>query len=203
MWEVWSCYCFLLAEVGWNLYTRVCSIQLIKFHSATTDKYEASTLGSQAISMTSTTHDYSLSVELEKKHVWFADSGASYHFTLYAHFLHIKKPYAGYSRVCVANGQSLAINYIVSSYVFSKPIHTTSLTLNDILYFLCITRNSLSVSKLSKDDIVVFEFLFDKCYVKSRIVHPSGRLSWLKWLVLFPTIASGVFMDIIFEYYQS
>lgn len=43
--------------------------------------------------------EYSLPVKIEKQ-AWFADSGASHHLTLDAHFMHTKKPYAGHSRVC-------------------------------------------------------------------------------------------------------
>lgn len=118
--------------------------------------------------MKATTHEYSLPKELENQ-ASFADSGASHHSTIQSSFLHNKKSYAGQSCICVANVQSLSIKCVGSSCVFSKSCFAICLTLNDILYIPCITRNLLSISKLSRDNQVVFKFIIGKFYIESHV----------------------------------
>lgn len=55
---------------------------------------------SKNIVMMAYAHEYFLPKELEKRD-WFGYLGASHHVTPNAHLLHIKKPYACHSRVCV------------------------------------------------------------------------------------------------------
>ncbi|KAI5392310.1 hypothetical protein KIW84_076916 [Lathyrus oleraceus] len=83
---------------------------------------------------------------------------SSYHLTSHARLLNTKKPYIGHSRACVANGHSLEIQCVWSSIVAYKCDSGISLTLNDVLYVPCITRNLLPVSKSSSDNQIVCEF---------------------------------------------
>lgn len=72
-------------------------------------------------------------------------------------------------RVCVANGQSLTINCVGSSYVYSHSYPSYTLALNNTFYVPCITRNMLLVSKFSKDNKVVFGFISNKCFIKTQV----------------------------------
>lgn len=109
----------------------------------------------------STLHEYSLPRDLESQ-AWFADSCASHHLTSNSIYLHAKKPYSGTCRVSVANDQSLTITYVGSFDVYSNLCLSYTLSLNDILHVLCITRNLLFVSNFSKDNHVTFEFSANK-----------------------------------------
>lgn len=46
---------------------------------------------------------------------------------------------------------------------------STSLSITNILFVPCITKNVLSVSKFPHDNNVEFECLVDKCFVKSHV----------------------------------
>lgn len=119
---------------------------LTEFPRTSTDKQEVLTLDSKTIVIMRHTHEYYLLEELEKQ-IWFANSGSYHHLTHYAQFLHIKKQYAGHSRVCVSNGKPLTIHCVDSSCVIPKNNHICPIILSDIFYVPYITRNLLLVSK--------------------------------------------------------
>lgn len=73
---------------------------LTEFPGTSTDKHEASSSNSQAITMMAHEHDYYLLEELEKQ-TWFVDSCDSHHLIHYSYLFHIKKPYVGHNRVRV------------------------------------------------------------------------------------------------------
>lgn len=107
-----------------------------------------------------TSHEYSFPRGLESQN-WFAYSCASHHLTSRASYLHSKKSYSSTCCIRVANGQYLSIRCVSSTYISSSLCSSTSLSLNDILLVPHIT--------ISRDNNVVFEFLADKCFVKSQV----------------------------------
>ncbi|KAF5462652.1 hypothetical protein F2P56_018640 [Juglans regia] len=76
---------------------------------------------------------------------WYTDTGASAHMTSDVSQLDKVEPYTGTDRVIVGNGSSLPITHMGSC----SP--TPSLTLNDVLVVPNLTKNLLSVSKLTND----------------------------------------------------
>ncbi|KAG6751187.1 hypothetical protein POTOM_045706 [Populus tomentosa] len=76
---------------------------------------------------------------------WYTDTGASAHMTADASQLDKVEPYTGKDKVVVGNGSSLPITYTGSC----SP--TPHLQLNDVLVVPSLTKNLLSVSKLTRD----------------------------------------------------
>lgn len=82
-------------------------------------------------------------------HEWYPDSGASAQIINNSSQLHTSEPYLGNDQVIVGNGDFLPI-----THVGSVDLHTpqgTLLPLNDVLFCPEITKNLLSVSKLTSD----------------------------------------------------
>lgn len=145
-------------------------------------------------------HEYSLPRDFEYR-AWFADLVSSHHLTSHASYLHFKNVYSGNCRVNVAISQSLSIRCVDSTHISSSLCPLTTLVLNDILLVLCITRNPLSVSKFSCDNNnVVFEFLDDKCFIKSQVskltllkgFHDLSRLYFFPRLDVEPSRMSSM-----------
>lgn len=77
----------------------------------------------------------------------------------------------------MGNGLGLPITSVGSTCVYSPHDSTIILAFNDILYVPKITKNLPSVSKLSHDNHVFFEFHSHVCYVISQ-VNKTGSLNW-------------------------
>lgn len=95
-------------------------------------------------------------------HAWFAELGASYHLTPFETYLHSKQPYIGMCQVHVRNGHNLKINTIGQSRTKKQ------LILASILHVPSITRKWIPISNFLRDNIVMFDFYPNKCYVKSQ-----------------------------------
>lgn len=98
---------------------------------------------------------------------WYMDSGALNHMVADASNLTLKSPYPGGSKVQVGNKESIPITYtgmlMVSSFDTNRLIH-----LRDILCVPQIAKNLLSMSQITKDNNVIFEFHSDHCLVKDK-----------------------------------
>ena len=81
---------------------------------------------------------------------WYADSGAINHVTTKMNNLSLKKPYEGQEKLMIGNGKSLDITHIGHSY-FPIP-YAKSLHLKNILRVPKITKNLVSISKLTVDN---------------------------------------------------
>lgn len=68
----------------------------------------------------------------------------------------------------VRNGQTLSIHLVGSTHFYAKFRPKHKLILTNILHVPSITINLLSISKFSNDNNVVFEILYEKCYIKSQ-----------------------------------
>lgn len=102
--------------------------------------------------------EYSLSVKLES-HAWLDNSSASHYLTPYNSYLQNSKCNVGSNKVYVGSGQTLTIKAIGSVYFHSMYAPHKFLLLSYVLHVPTITRNLLSISKLSMDNNVIFEFL--------------------------------------------
>ncbi|KAG6397102.1 hypothetical protein SASPL_143266 [Salvia splendens] len=97
---------------------------------------------------------------------WYLDSGASAHMTNQQSVLDSCAPYSGNGSAIVGNGNSLSISHIGSSKL------TNDVQLLDVLVVPHITKNLLSISKLTTDYLV--DVLFsDKSFVIQNRVTKS------------------------------
>jgi hypothetical protein len=96
---------------------------------------------------------------------WFLDSGASHHVTADLNNLTYFRAYDGQDRLQVGNGSHLIIQN-QGHCSLSSP--HGSLDLNGVLHVPYITKNLISISKLTKDNDVILEFHPLFCIVKDR-----------------------------------
>ncbi|KAH9782940.1 retrovirus-related pol polyprotein from transposon RE2 [Citrus sinensis] len=101
---------------------------------------------------------------------WYLDSGATHHLTNDIN-MHVSEAFTGISKLVVGNGAGLDITLIGSAALKSHNSNNASLTfkLNDILLVPQITKNLISISKLTKDNDVVIEFTNNFCFVKDNV----------------------------------
>jgi hypothetical protein len=86
---------------------------------------------------------------------WYTDTGATSHMTYDKGNLRHSFVYHGYNHVIVGNGTHLKISHVGDTTLYSP--HAT-LNLHDVLVVLAITKNLISVTKLTKDNLCHFEF---------------------------------------------
>ena len=99
---------------------------------------------------------------------WYVDSGATDHVTNDLENLSVRADYKGKGKLTVGNGSQLPIlhvgaNSLISSNRCSKPI-----TLTKILHVPQVTKNLLSISRVTKDNPVTVEFNSNSCLVKDN-----------------------------------
>lgn len=81
-----------------------------------------------------------------------------------------KTNYKGTENVIVANGSQLSITHVGKTCLQASD---GCLKLEDILCVPAVTKNLLSVSKLTQDNNIIVEFHADCCLVKDK---ESGRI---------------------------
>jgi histone deacetylase 1/2 len=97
---------------------------------------------------------------------WYMDSGATDHLTSQMTKLHAQETYQGSDKVHTANGAGMHISHIGQA---SVPTHTSKqLRLTDILHVPSVTRDLLSVHKLTRDNNVFCEFHPFDIFIKDR-----------------------------------
>ncbi|KAL4376423.1 hypothetical protein GQ457_02G023530 [Hibiscus cannabinus] len=118
--------------------------------------------------------------EIMDDNVWFPDSGATHHLTNDYNNLQDGSALPGSGSVQVGNGHTLPIKYFGQSNLVSN---SKNFLLKNLLYVPSITKNLLSVSKLTQDNQVSLEFFPNHCQVKdlhTKCVllegHESGGL---------------------------
>uniref|UniRef100_A0A803PM38 Integrase catalytic domain-containing protein n=1 Tax=Cannabis sativa TaxID=3483 RepID=A0A803PM38_CANSA len=92
--------------------------------------------------------------------------GASNHITSEINKMNLKEEYNGKEKVTVANGNRLPIHHIGLGSL--QTLSASPLILKEILHVPSITKNLLSISKLTSDNNVCVEFLSDLCFVKDK-----------------------------------
>ncbi|KAL4377411.1 hypothetical protein GQ457_02G034560 [Hibiscus cannabinus] len=121
---------------------------------------------------------------------WCPDSGASHHVTYDHSNLQSGVPYAGNNSLLMGDGAGVLIRHVGqgSIYTSAKPLF-----LQNLLHVPMIKKKLLSVSQLTRDNNVFFEFHADGCYVKdsqTRNVLLEGRLAHEGLYQLLPTVAN-------------
>ncbi|XP_060957927.1 retrovirus-related Pol polyprotein from transposon RE2 isoform X2 [Cannabis sativa] len=96
---------------------------------------------------------------------WYVDTGATNHIAQSTDNLESIIPYSGQETVAVANGKKLIISNIGKATLSSK---SCSLNLDSVLQIPTITKNLVSVSKLTNDNNVFLEFHKTCCFVKDK-----------------------------------
>ena len=102
---------------------------------------------------------------------WYLDNEATHHLTNNMENLHFKEDYKGTDQLIIVNGQGLSISYIGHAFLSFRAskhpyTHATTITLKDMLLVPIITKNLLSISKLTSDNSLSVEFCGNVCYVK-------------------------------------
>ena len=101
---------------------------------------------------------------------WYLDSGATHHFTNDMNNVNDAEHFAGNSKLVVGNGVGLCITHICSVVLrMLDALNYSDLKLNNILLVPKITKNLISISKLTKDNNVVVEFTDSFCFVKDKV----------------------------------
>ncbi|KAF8392923.1 hypothetical protein HHK36_021163 [Tetracentron sinense] len=116
---------------------------------------------------------------------WMPDSGATNHMTFDPSLLDQLAEYPGSDQVVIGNGKGLQITHIGNSSLCTS---NTKLKLDDVLVVPGITRNLLSVARLTKDNHCSLEF-FPWGYVNKDL---RTRTQILKGLIrgnLYPIAA--------------
>ncbi|KAL2457867.1 Uncharacterized protein Adt_46191 [Abeliophyllum distichum] len=110
---------------------------------------------------------FSTAIETTGDDAWFADSGASNQVTMDAQNLQQGVEYIGKTKLMVGDGTKLEIKHIGESSI--PVVNNRFLTLKNILHVPHITRNLLSISKLTADNDIFIEFHANCCLVKDRV----------------------------------
>ena len=128
---------------------------------------------------------------------WYLDSGAIHHLTNNMVNMQVREEFNGFDQLIIGNGQGLPITHVGdANFVFktSSAQHKhPHIALKDILLVPLITKNLLSISKLTYDNHLSIEFLGNICYVKDA----------LKGEVLLLGIAEKGLYRLLFKPYSS
>ncbi|KAH9726030.1 retrovirus-related pol polyprotein from transposon RE1 [Citrus sinensis] len=106
---------------------------------------------------------------------WYLDSGATHHLTNNMANMNIREEFKGSDQLVIGNGQGLSITHVgdacftyKGSNAAYKPTH---ILLKNMLLVPDITKNLLSISKLTTDNNLSIEFVGDVCYVKDSLTR--------------------------------
>ena len=128
---------------------------------------------------------------------WYLDSGATHHLTNNTANMQVREEFNGSDQLIIGNGQGLPITHVGdANFVFktSTAQHKhPHIALKDILFVPLITKNLLSISKLTSNNHLSVEFLGNICYVKDA----------LKGEVLLQGIAEKRLYRLLFKPYSS
>jgi histone deacetylase 1/2 len=114
---------------------------------------------------------------------WYADTGATDHLTSQLDKLTTREDYRDRDQVRAANGSGMQIRHIGQSLLPTS--NSNSLKLNDVLHVPSVTRNLLSVHRLTKDNNVFF-LKFTLGIFLLRIVERGTFFLEVCYLVMAP-----------------
>ena len=126
--------------------------------SSVQNGFPSAQVSSQTTAMVATTLEFVYDCS------WYPDTGATTHVTPDVHNLMNNNEFTGQDKIVMGNGTGLDIKHIGQSS-FHSQFNSRLLSLNHLLH---VTKNLLSVSKFSKDNVVYFEFFPYFCYVKDQ-----------------------------------
>lgn len=104
--------------------------------------------------------------EMLANDAWYADTGASNHVTSEPNTMQQKVKYNGNENLIVGNGDKLTIQHVGTGSIITE--NNDVLMLTKMLHVPSITKNLISVSKLTKDNNVIVEFSSNYCCVKDK-----------------------------------
>lgn len=76
--------------------------------------------------------------------------------------------FKGNKKLVVGNGHQLPISHIGKSYVYSPNLKTRAVAFNDVLCVPLLTKNLVSISKLTQDSNAYAIFDHDSCIIKDK-----------------------------------
>ena len=104
---------------------------------------------------------------------WYLDSGATHHITNNIGNMHVREEFRGLDQLTIGNGQGLIITHIGDACFSYKSLNAahkhTPIVLKNILLVPSITKNLISISKLTTDNNLSIEFVGNVCYVKDSL----------------------------------
>ncbi|KAH9750213.1 retrovirus-related pol polyprotein from transposon RE1 [Citrus sinensis] len=101
---------------------------------------------------------------------WYLDSGATHHLTNDLNNMHMAESFAGTSKLVIGNGVGLCITHTGYAVLrMQSSVNKFELKLDNILLVPKITKNMISISKLTRDNDVVVEFTNDFYFVKDKV----------------------------------
>lgn len=100
---------------------------------------------------------------------WYMDTGATDHLTSELGKLTSHEPYQGHDKIHTANGAGMHISHIGQASLLTST--SRQLQLSNVLRVPSVTRNLLSVPRLTYDNNVAVEFHPFYFFVKDRATH--------------------------------
>ena len=100
---------------------------------------------------------------------WYLDSGAAHHLTNNMANMHIREEFKGNDQLIIGNDQGLTTTHVGNASLRLSSSKTTCILLNDMLLVPSITKNLLSISKLTSDNNIYVEFCGNVCFVKDKM----------------------------------
>ncbi|KAH9659793.1 Receptor-like protein 13 [Citrus sinensis] len=133
---------------------------------------------------------------------WYLDSGATHHLTNNMENLHFKEDYKGTDQLIIENGQGLSISHIGHAFLSFRAskhpyTHATTIALKDMLLVPTITKNLLSIFKLTFDNSLSVEFFGNGCYVKDMkgqvLLQGLAKKGLYKLLIKSSSLSSSAY----------
>ncbi|KAL5767379.1 hypothetical protein ACOSQ2_014162 [Xanthoceras sorbifolium] len=112
---------------------------------------------------------YFASTEVVNDPTWYADSGATNHVTSDLNNLSLSSKYKGTDKLTLGNGNQLSILNVGKSTCLSHSNPVKHTALNQMLHVPSISKNLLSVSRLTKDNNLIAEFCGDHYVFKDKM----------------------------------
>ncbi|KAK9224840.1 hypothetical protein WN943_009878 [Citrus x changshan-huyou] len=108
---------------------------------------------------------YLATLEIVMDDGWYLDSEATHHITNDLNNLSISEPYEGNEKLIIGNGYGLTISRIGNTHL---AVGNHKLLLKNLLFVPHITKNLLSISKLTSDNSLIIEFCGNTCFLKDK-----------------------------------
>ncbi|KAH9753212.1 retrovirus-related pol polyprotein from transposon RE1 [Citrus sinensis] len=106
---------------------------------------------------------------------WYLDSGATHHLTNNMANMNVREEFKGSDQLVIGDGHGLSITHVGDACFTYKGSNvaykSTHILLKDMLLVPDITKNLLSISKLTTDNNLSIEFTGDVCYVKDSLTR--------------------------------
>ena len=83
--------------------------------------------------------------------------------------MHMREEFKGNDQLIIGNGQGLTITHVGNASLRLSSSKTTYILLKDMLLVPSMTKNLLSISKLTSDNNISVEFCGNVCFVKDKM----------------------------------